>query len=80
MDFFGKIDFAKGLKTLLGVLILTIPYLDGELVVGNFVFNVPDAFISLLLTEPAVAIGSGLVVYGVGMKFVRSVQLLFPRK
>ncbi len=80
MKFFEKIDFAKGLKTLFGVLILTIPYLDNQLMIGKYVFDVPDSLVAILLTPEAIAFGTGLIVYGAGMKLVRGLKAMYPRK
>lgn len=80
MNFLEKLDFAKGLKTLLGVIILSIPYLDEALVIGGRMFDVPDAFVAVLATPEMVAFATTLIVYGGAMKFVGLLKKIFPKK
>ena len=77
---FSYLDFAKGLKTLVGVLGLSIPHLDGNLIIGTYTFNIPDVYVSLLVTPEIVAIFTGLIVYGFGMKIVNFIKLIYPKK
>ncbi len=73
-------DFASGIKTLAGFLGLSIPYLDGKLIIGSWVFDIPDYLTAFLLTSEVVAFFTSLIVYGIGVKAFKWVKLLFPKK
>jgi hypothetical protein len=80
MEVLQKIDFAKGLKTLVGIILLSIPYLDGILTVGSWTFDIPDGITAILATPEVVAVASGLVVYGGAMRVVRFLQKYYSKK